>query len=199
MSPARWPWFTLGLVAAALATAALPGQGAELAWQPGGGRWRLATCQLAHWDADHLRWDALAVAILGCWCEMRWPAAARVAIAIALPAVPLAIAILHPGLAFRGLSGVACAIAACGAILAIAEARRAHDGPALLVGAALLAGLAAKCAWELATGSTLFAAARGWTPLPTAHLAGLAVGAGVALIAVRFPSHPLHPTRSSHA
>lgn len=199
MSPSRWPWATLALVAAALAATALPGFGAPLAWEPGAGLWRLATCQLTHWDPDHLRWNALAVLILGCWSEWRWPAAARWTMAVGLIAIPLVIAFAHPHLAYRGLSGLACALAALGAVSAGRDARRDGDGPARLVAAALLAGLLAKTAWELATGDALFATADGWLPLPAAHIAGIAVGGAIAWTAGRL-SHLSPPReRTCHA
>lgn len=181
-SPARWPWATVGLVVAAAAIAGLPGFGAALAWQPDAGWWRLLSCQLTHWDADHLHWDVLAVAILGCWSETRWPAATRSTLAIGTLAIPLVVVIAHPGLAYRGLSGLACALAAVGSVRALREARRCGDGPALVVAAGLLAGLLAKTAWELSTGDAVFAAATGWTPLPLAHIAGILVGSTIGLL-----------------
>lgn len=183
MSPARWPWATVGLVVAAVAIAGLPGFGAALAWQPDAGWWRLLTCQLTHWDADHLRWDVLAVAILGCWSETRWPAATRWTLAVGTLAIPLAVILGHPDLAYRGLSGLACALAALGSVQALREARGSGDRAAQAVATGLLAGLLAKTAWEVATGEAVFAAATGWTPLPLAHIAGILVGSTIGLVA----------------
>lgn len=197
--PGRWPWFSLGLVVAAAATASLPGFGAPLAWQPGADLWRLASCQLTHWDPDHLRWDGMAVGILGCWAETRWPAATRWTLAIGLLAIPIVIAMLHPYLAYRGLSGLACALAAMGAIRAARDARQAGDGPAHLVAVGLLAGLLAKTAWELVTGNALFAAADSWIPLPAAHVAGIIIGLATGLSSGRAAGQQSSPPRTSHA
>lgn len=197
--PGRWPWFSLGLVVAAAAAASLPGFGAPLAWQPGADLWRLATCQLTHWDPDHLRWDAMAVGILGCWAETRWPAATRWTLAIGLIAIPIVIAIVHHNLAYRGLSGLACALAAMGAVRAARDARHDGDGPAHVVAITLLAGLLAKTAWEVVTGDALFATADTWIPLPAAHIAGIVIGLTTGL-ASGHDACPSAPTiRTSHA
>jgi hypothetical protein len=178
--PAR-PWATLALLAAALATAAVPGLAATLGYEPGVAAWRLFSSQLAHWDGDHLLWDALAVAILGWWAESRWPGRTRLALGLGILAVPLATTAVHPDLAYRGLSGLACTLAAVGALCAWQDARRARDGVAALVAAGLLAGLVLKTAYELATGDAVFATAAGWIPLPVAHLIGIACGLTAAL------------------
>jgi hypothetical protein len=197
--PGRWPWFSLGLVVAAAAAASLPGFGASLAWQPGADLWRLATCQLTHWDPDHLRWDAMAVGIQGCWAEMRWPSAARWTLALGLVAIPIIIALVHHNLAYRGLSGLACALAAMGAVRAARDARHTSDGPAFLVAVTLLAGLLAKTAWELVTGDALFAAADTWIPLPAAHVAGIDIGLITGLASGHDVRNPSPTPRTTHA
>ena len=35
--------------------------------------WRLATCHLTHWNAEHLQWDLLMFVVLGAVCELRNP------------------------------------------------------------------------------------------------------------------------------
>lgn len=170
------PWLSLGLVAAALAIGAAPGLGAALDWRPGAAPWRLLTCQLTHWDAGQLGWDAFAMVILGAWAESRWPAQARRGLVAGLLLVPAVVAAVHPWLAFRGLSGLACALAAGGALAAWQEARVGRDLLAEGVAGALLGGLLAKIAYELATGATVFVDAAGWRPLPLAHLAGACAG-----------------------
>lgn len=194
MTTAR-PWATLALLAAALATAAVPGLAATLGYEPGVAAWRLFSSQLAHWDGDHLLWDALAVAILGWWAESRWPGRTRLALGIGLLAVPLAVTAAHPDLAYRGLSGLACSLAAAGAACAWREARRERDAVAAMVSAGLLAGLLLKTAYELATGDAVFAAAQTWIPLPIAHLAGIACGLTAALA----PYPRINPLETRHA
>ena len=172
----KTPWLSLALVATAVAIGALPGQGAGLDWQLGAEGWRLLTCQLTHWDADHLLWDALAVAILGGWSESRWPEVTRKALLIGLVLIPAVVVVAYPGLAFRGLSGLACTLAVTGAMGAWREARSAHDRLAMGVAGALLVGLAAKTLYEILTHDAVFAAATTWQPVPLAHLAGAAAG-----------------------
>ena len=178
------PWFSAGLAAAAVIAWLLPGQGAALGWEPGATPWRLLTSQLAHWDGNHLGWDALALLILGAWAECGWPASARVAILIALVAVPPIIVLAHPGLAFRGLSGVACALATVAMIRTWRDSLREDDLLAAAIAASLLLGLLAKIAFETLAGRAVFATAALWQPLPLAHALGM--GAGL-LASVRLP------------
>lgn len=186
MKPAL-PWLSLALVATAVAIGASPGHGAGLDWQPGAETWRLLTSQLTHWDADHLSWDALAVAILGCWSERSWPGPTRLALLAGLLLIPLVVVAVHPGLAFRGLSGLACVLAVTGGMGAWREARQAGDRLAMGVAGSLLVGLAAKILYELVTHDAVFATATIWQPVPLAHLAGALVGAGVVLAGLRIP------------
>lgn len=167
------PWLSLALVAVAAAAWAMPGHGAWLGWEPGAAPWRLFTSQLAHWDPDHLLWDGLAVLILGAYAESRWSAPTRLALALGLVLVPLTVVAVHPGLAFRGLSGLACTLALVAAIATWREARLQLDLLGMLLGGGLLLGLLAKTAYELLTADAVFASAATWQPVPVAHLAGM--------------------------
>lgn len=168
------PVLTGALVVAAVLAWLLPG--AALGWEPGAAPWRLLTSQLAHWDGNHLLWDALAVLVLGCWAEGRWPGRARLGIAIALPLVPLAVVMVHPDMAFRGLSGIACTLATVAALGTWREGRRDGDPIASTVALLLLALLLGKTAYETLTGDAVFAAAEGWWPVPLAHAVGALAG-----------------------
>jgi hypothetical protein len=171
--PLAPPLLTCALVGIAV-LGCLPG--AALGWEPGAAPWRLLTSQLAHWDGDHLLWDALAVLIFGCWAEGRWPGRTRLGIIIALPLIPLAVVLVHPDMAFRGLSGLACTLVTVAAIGTWRDGRR--DGDALAAGAAmaLIAILLGKTGYETLTGDTVFAAAEGWWPVPLAHAVGTLAG-----------------------
>jgi membrane associated rhomboid family serine protease len=153
------PWATLAILAVAAAGMAAP---QALGYAPDGPWWSLVTCQLAHWDLDHALWDMAAVALLGAAAEVRHPGPTRLAMVLALLLIPPITIALHPNLAFRGLSGVACALAA---VLAVRERLPW-----------LLALVVAKAIYEWTTGDAVFASAAGWIPLPVAHLAGAACG-----------------------
>jgi rhomboid family GlyGly-CTERM serine protease len=168
------PMVVGALVVAAVLAWLMPG--AALGWEPGATPWRLLTSQLAHWDGDHLLWDALAVLVLGCWAERRWPGRTRLGLAIALPLIPLAVVLVYPDMAFRGLSGLACTLATVAAIGTWQEGRRDGDTVATLVALGLLALLLGKTAYETLTGDTVFAAAVGWSPVPLAHAVGALAG-----------------------
>ncbi len=184
------PWLALGLVGFALLAWLLPAQGSALGWEPGAAPWHLLTSQLSHWDGNHLLWDAAAVLVLGCWTERHWPAAARRAMVLALIAIPPLIMLAHPGLAFRGLSGIACALAGVAMISTWRESLRDHDLPAAAVAALLLLGLLAKLAYEAVAGRAVFATAVDWQPLPIAHAIGLLTGW---IACLRRPDHPSIP------
>lgn len=167
------PALTGALVVAAV-LACLPG--AALGWEPGAAPWRLLTSQLAHWDGDHLLWDALTVLILGCWAEGRWPGRTRLGIVIALPLIPLAVVLVHPDMAFRGLSGLACTLATVAAIGTWRDGRRDGDAIASAIALLLICLLLGKTAYETLTGDAVFAAAEGWWPVPLAHAVGALAG-----------------------
>lgn len=162
------------LVLAAVLAWLVPGT--ALGWEPGAAPWRLLSSQLAHWDGDHLLWDGLAMLILGCWAERRWPGRTRMGLAIALPLVPLAVALVYPDMAFRGLSGLACTLATVAAIGTWRESRRDGDAVAMAVALALSVLLLGKTAYEMVTGNAVFAAAKGWSPVPLAHAVGALCG-----------------------
>jgi len=171
--PLAKPVLTCALAAIAV-LACLPG--AALGWEPGAAPWRLLTSQLAHWDGNHLLWDALAVLIFGCWAEGRWPGRTRLGVAIALPLIPLAVVLIHSDMAFRGLSGLACTLATVAAISTWREGRRDGDAIASTIALLLIAILLGKTAYETLTGDTVFAAADGWWPVPLAHAVGALCG-----------------------
>lgn len=171
--PLAPPLLTCALVGLAV-LACLPG--AALGWEPGAAPWRLLTSQLAHWDGNHLLWDALAVLIFGYWAEGRWPGRTRMGIVIALPLIPLAVVLVHPDMAFRGLSGLACTLVTVAAIGTWRDGRQDGDMLAANVALALIVILLGKTAYETLTGDTVFAAAEGWWPVPMAHAVGALAG-----------------------
>ena len=184
------PWLTLALVAAALLAWLLPGHGAALGWELGAVPWRLLTSQLSHWDGNHLLWDAAAVLVLGCWAERCWPVTARIAVILAVILIPSLVTLVHPDLAFRGLSGIACALAGVAVISTWRASLRDRDLPAAGVAALMLFGLLAKLTYEAVAGRAVFANAVDWQPLPIAHAIGLLTGW---IACLRRPDHPSIP------
>jgi len=170
------PWFTLAITAVALVVWLIPGAGYALSWQPDALPWRLCTSQLSHWDGNHLLWDSLAVLLLGMWSECCWPRAARLAIVLSLIAIPPIVVVSHTDLAFRGLSGIAFALAAVAAFQTWRTARTDRDATAAAVSIALLLSLVGKMAYEVCVGQAVFASAESWKPVPIAHAVGLLVG-----------------------
>lgn len=155
---------TLTLTLVALAAALIDGSILEL--QRGGDAWRIVTCHFTHFTYEQLAWDTLAFLGLGMACARRdWPAFRATLLASAL-LIPLAVLAFDPRIdTYRGLSGIDSALFA----LLIVSTRN------VLLGVLF----AAKIAFELATGSAVFAG-DDFAVVPVAHIAGAIVGAVVA-------------------
>ncbi len=175
----RWQW-RLGatplLCAAALLLHAIPATASHLefartlaAAQP----WRILGCHLVHWNASHLFWDVLTLAVLGTWCERFARTRLVVAVTVSALSIPPAVALLVPALeSYRGLSGIDAALCA---LLGVQLLRT--PGAVRWCAGVALGGLLLKACYEYATGQTLFAAAGGsFVPVPLAHLVGGAAG-----------------------
>ena len=134
--------------------------------------WRAATGHLVHADPAHLYWNVAALLGLGLAYEgLRRPgAAAYLGLVLAgMAAVDLWLLWLEPALArYCGLSG---ALNALFAGLVLALWRETRNPLALIV----LAGGLAKIAFEAAQGAALLPTSS-WSPVPGAHLAGIAAG-----------------------
>lgn len=177
MNP-RLPFVTLLIAAASVlihlspaATDALQFDRAALAAGEG---WRWLTAHLTHFDSNHLGWDVAILVMLGTWCETQSRGRTGLALALAAVAIPAAVAGWQPQFQlYRGLSGLDCALFGLGA----ASLLRAQERVPVIAGAVALVGFAAKCALEIATGSTVFASGANYAPVPLAHIVGL--GAGV--------------------
>lgn len=152
----------------------------------GGELWRLVTCHLVHFGAEHLAWDAAVFALLSSLCWRLGRGLCLASLAVAGLAIPAVLWILQPELAtYRGLSGLDSALYATAA-LALGQ-RLWADGRRAWAVAALgsLAALLAKVAYELATRQALFvdATSLGFVPVPLAHAAGGLAGLAAALVA----------------
>jgi rhomboid family GlyGly-CTERM serine protease len=145
--------------------------------------WRLATCHVTHWNAEHLQWDLLMFVVLGAICEWRDPQRMRWCVGLAAGVVTAVVLSCFPEItAYRGLSGVDTALFTLLAIELVRDARQ--DGNRMLAFAAgsLLVGFAVKTLYEATTGQTFFVDehAAGFVPLVWDHVAAGVVGLGVA-------------------
>lgn len=149
------------------------------------GEWtRLITGHLTHWNADHLLWDAATFFALGVVCLGRRPLLTLACLFLSSFAISATFLTVHPDLpTYRGLSGLDTALFTFLAMSIYQDARAAGDRALGAVAKWALAGLAAKTAYEVITGDTLFvdSAAAGFVPLATVHAAGAAVGLLVAV------------------
>ena len=141
--------------------------------------WRVVTGHAVHFGFEHFVWDAAVFVVLVLLCWRIEPRRCLMSLAAATFAIPAVLFVLQPGLpTYRGLSGIDSALYVTGA-LALAQ-RLFREGRRFVGIAAFasVAALAAKVAYELATGQTLFvdAAGVGFVPVPLAHVAGAVAG-----------------------
>src|SRR5689334_13537921 len=137
--------------------------------------WRIVTGHAVHFGFEHFLWDAAVFVVLAVLCWQLGPRRCLVCLTAATLAIPAALWILQPGLeTYRGLSGLDSALYVTGA-LALGERLWTEGRRSLGMAAfASVTVLAAKAAYELATGQTLFvdAARLGFVPVPLAHVTG---------------------------
>jgi rhomboid family GlyGly-CTERM serine protease len=177
---------TIGL--AALLVAFFPGLSEALEYDRmsivGGEIWRLLSCHLTHWNAEHLQWDLLMFLALGGLCELRSAKSLRICVISSAAAVSATVFFWFPDVGqYRGLSGIDTALFTLLAIQLISQARRERSWRRASVVAGLLVGFVAKTVYEGIMGQTIFVdeSLAGFVPLVWDHLAGAVVGAIVAL------------------
>lgn len=183
----RIPWISLTLTVLSLAIHFVPALGDMLQFDRAavahGQWWRIFTAHLTHFGEDHLRWDLLAFAVLGAWVERISRSAFLMTLALSAAAISLGVWIAQPQfVTYRGLSGIDSAL--FGFVLArlLVDGWRERHAARVAIGGLALAGFAVKSAFELATGGTVFVDPSDiFTPVPLAHLLGLAAGAAGAL------------------
>jgi rhomboid family GlyGly-CTERM serine protease len=189
----RIPILTLAIAAVVLAIQIIPGAAAALEFNRDRvfpDFWRVFTGHLTHFDWNHLRWDLGVWLALGFAIEHRSRARFALTAAASSLAIGAAVWLWQPQFQiYRGLSGIDCALAGlfAGSLL---ESR--HRGAAIAGGITLFAALA-KCGFEMATASTLFASGVGYAPVPLAHLIGLTIGAAPTVLQTlrQFPTLPV--------
>jgi len=182
--PHRAPWVTLTIAAVACAIESSPRLQSLCQLSPTTTSlrqaYRLFTCHLTHWSADHLIWDVAAFVVLGALCERTSRVAFVACLFASAAAISLAIQALEPGfMVYRGLSGIDSALIGW---LTLCSMRRERSRSAVVAGV-LLTAFFAKCGFELVTGRAIFVDARagGFVPAPLAHLVGAGFGALFAL------------------
>jgi rhomboid family GlyGly-CTERM serine protease len=143
--------------------------------------WRLATCHLTHWSADHLFWDVLMFAALGMICEQMSRVHTRRCLIAAAAVIPLAVWLTLPNIAmYRGLSGIDSAL--FGLLVGLIFKDRSHSRATVLIVLMLAVTFGAKICYETLAGATLFVESGGvFTPVPLAHLVGGVVGVASAM------------------
>ncbi|EIQ00631.1 putative membrane protein [Opitutaceae bacterium TAV1] len=192
------PPVTLSIAAAALLVAALPPGVAILlqfdraGFLAHGAIWPLFTSHLVHFGQNHLAWDVFALLVLGTMAERRSRFATVLTLSLAAPLIVLTVWIAQPQfITYRGLSGLDAALFALVAtgILRDGLACRPRHPFSVALGALALAGLIAKCSYEIFSGATLFVhtsspadTAHAFIPVPLAHLAGGVIGAMVGFL-----------------
>lgn len=181
----EWPAGTLLIAALAGLVTAWPAAGAlcvgERSGLVVGEAWRLWTAQLAHFSVGHWFWSALVWVVAGAWLEREDGAAWRWVVVAGAPWVTAVALWGDGGMArYGGLSGLACAPVAWGAVRLWRDGGGARRG----AGVALLAVLAWKIVHEWGDGRAVLARfpdevgevrAAAW-----AHLAGALAGLAVA-------------------
>jgi len=178
-----WPVLTLALGLGAALAALLPSGG--LAWVfdreavAGGELWRIITCHFIHVNGSHLFLDLIVFLVLGSILEVSLRKAYLISLLAGGIAIPLGVFIFLPGLRYYcGLSGLDTAAYTLLAVHLLKTGRQQKKKMSGLIMLTALAGLLFKIAYEIHTGTTLFAdpGTSGLIPVPLAHIIGGGIG-----------------------
>ncbi|HKO54581.1 MAG TPA: rhomboid family intramembrane serine protease [Thermoanaerobaculia bacterium] len=165
-------------LAALAAAATFLGNASALQYARGAAPWTLLTCHFTHWSTDQFLWGLAVFVPLGIACERRSRTRFLLALSGSAVAVPLLVGALAPSIgSYRGLSGLDSALFALLACM-IAGERKSGDRATLLLILAAALGFGGKIAYELFTGSPMFASqlGHGIVPVPLAHAVGAVAG-----------------------
>lgn len=155
--------------------------------------WRILTCHVTHWSADHLLWDVAVFAVLGYISERDHKHFAFCVLGSAV-VIPLAVWVALPEMEFyRGLSGIDSALFVFLAVTLLRQALghgKSRDTLIVAPTVLLLVGFAAKLVFEIATGTTVFvdSTTANFVPVPLAHAVGGVVGVLCVFPSSRSPS-----------
>ncbi|WP_221029273.1 rhombosortase [Actomonas aquatica] len=182
----RFPFLTCGLAALAVAIALIPGATELFQFDRsaalGSVQWsRLFTAHLTHFEADHLRWDVLALLLLGTLAERTDRRATALTLLLAAPAIGLGVLLFQPHFdTYRGLSGLDSALYGLITARLLVDGWRERHDFTISIAALALIGFVLKTGFELLTAETVFSDSLTFAPVPLAHLIGLGVGCAVA-------------------
>ncbi len=161
------------LIAAVLSVAAIltfcPAAGGAAALRPispdASFLWRMFTCHLVHWSAEHLFYDGICFAIITGMLPIRKTLACMVLSSIT---IAIAVTLAYPDMtAYGGLSGVNCALFT---LWAFQLAERSKT-----IGIMVLAAIVAKTLLEIHIGHTFFITDT-FIPADMAHVTGIVTG-----------------------
>ncbi len=178
----NFPWITASITGAAVILFLL-GSPIYLAWKPGFELWRLFSCHLIHWSADHLLWDASMFLLLGSWCEQTDLKAYILFLVTTAVAIPLVVNIINPGLDYyAGLYGLDMGQAALGVSLLLKTMIKENQKKQAIFLCLLTLGIIAKLIYEFFSQSNFFVSNQhDFMPVPVAHGVGVVVGLMVGL------------------
>ena len=180
VNAARLPLAAVALMALVMA---FPSIGAAMMFRPGAalfpGGWRMLGCHFVHFGWDHFAWDGAVVLAVGTMLAIRRGELFFCRLFLAsLLWCGAGVAVFGRGYdLYCGSSGIGCALAAALAVDFI----RSGGGTLRRASAAVLAGIAGKAVFELASGETLFVPGTEFEPAAAAHLAGMLAGVWHAL------------------
>jgi hypothetical protein len=173
-----------GVVLAAALLQAVPAFSDLLQWSRGaslGLSW--ITAHLCHWSWNHLVWDVVVFAILSLLALRLFPS--RYAWCLGIAAIAIILEIQwnqHELAAYRGLSGIDCALFA---LIVAALCRHEHNPTGKFLALTATLAFLAKFLYELTTGWTLFVddaqSTAPFVPAVSAHLVGFTTGMIVGL------------------
>lgn len=147
--------------------------------------WRLLTGHLTHYDGQHLFWDLLMFVALGAICERQNRKSFGLFFVIMAIIVSLTVMLTCGEISeYRGLSGIDTGLFAWLTVSQLRNSYATEDRYFTCFWATSGCLLVGKLGFEMITGDVLFVQTDGFKAILESHLAGTAVGALVALIAL---------------
>lgn len=187
------PWWTIGLVTAAVAVLMIPGAAELLVYERSaiarGELWRLFTAHLTHYSASHLINNMLVLVFAAWLVEERYRADLLRVLALSAVAIGFAVFVFRPEITrYAGVSGISLALLTYAALRGLTENRRWR-----IVCSVVLVMICLKL-----TAESLF----GWQPIDWKQQAGFvtitlshAIGVGIGLLI--WLTHIFKPVRGS--
>jgi rhomboid family GlyGly-CTERM serine protease len=177
----RAPWWTIGLVTAAVAALVIPGVKDVLIYDRGalahGEWWRLLTAHVVHFSGAHLFNNLLVFALAAYLVETRYRDDFARILGAAAAVIGIALVLFEPGVhRFAGASGLSIALLTYAMLRGLQEERRWRTVCAVVL-SILAAKLIAECllGWQL----TDWEPSAGFVTVPLSHAAGAGAGLGV--------------------